>query len=196
MGFPVVQSDSIGGFGGKTYYSTAQMKTPDNSPHVRSVEFRLPLLGECPSVSHQIASVTNNEPVLAYALKINQNVGGDPQFATQIAIEAVTLSGKPTYGTYYCSITVVEPPSRELFVRSGIITVHANQPSPFLLRFSSPLPRVPGKKPVAVVSGRNNLPGANPFDVHMMIVDYDGANVWFAPPAEDRDIHYIATLEA
>ena len=99
-------SDPIRGFGGRTWYGIMEMNSDPNSMHVRSAEFLTEeKLAACPSVSHQIACNSSSEPILAYALKIDQDVGG----RTQIVIEAVTLSGKPTYGTYTCSITIVEP---------------------------------------------------------------------------------------
>jgi hypothetical protein len=100
-------SDPIGGFGGRTWYGTTEMDSSSESMHVRTVEFLTEeKLAACPSVSHQIACATDGaEPILAYALKINQDVGGQ----TQIVIEAVTLSGEETEGIYYCSVTIVEP---------------------------------------------------------------------------------------
>lgn len=105
MSFPPVTHDPVE-FGGISYCSTGEMITPAGSPHVKAIEFRIPRLKVCPSVSHQIVGGKDASPLVIYAVKINDNVGG----MTQIAIEAQTLDGKPAAGTHRCNIVAIDAP--------------------------------------------------------------------------------------
>jgi hypothetical protein len=106
MTFPTVHSDPAT-HGHVSFCATGEMTTPTNSPHVRGIEFRIPRLRNCPSVSVQIVHSVGAPPLVVYACKINDNVGG----MTQIAIEAQTLEDQPAAGLYHCNIVAIGIPS-------------------------------------------------------------------------------------
>ncbi|MDE2364751.1 MAG: hypothetical protein KGM42_18905 [Hyphomicrobiales bacterium] len=122
MTFPPVQEEQLA-FGGRSYSATGRMTTPDGSPHVKSMEFRLPRLGGCPSVSCQIVPHQGAKPLAAYSLKINDNVSGQ----TQIAIEAQTLDGGAAHGDHDCNIVAVFAPVRQSRAGGGRIEKNATQ---------------------------------------------------------------------
>jgi hypothetical protein len=106
--FPAVHSDPMTGYSVNptVYCATGLMTMPTGSPHVRGIEFRLPRFKEPPGVSVQIAASVGASMLSVYALKVNDNVGGQ----TQVAIEAQTIVGGPASGTYHCTIIVTGLP--------------------------------------------------------------------------------------
>jgi hypothetical protein len=105
MAFPHVERNEAT-FGKYTYSSTGVMAVPDDSPHVRSVEFRLPRFRDTPSVSVQIVASAGAIPLTVYALKINE-LGAE----TQIAVSAQTLDGGAAGGRYWCNIVAIATPA-------------------------------------------------------------------------------------
>ncbi|MBV9836439.1 MAG: hypothetical protein JO055_18625 [Alphaproteobacteria bacterium] len=92
---------------GKLSYSRhAQMVMPDNSPNVRTVEFRLPRFSDTPTVSVQIIASAGATLMAASALKINDNVSG----TTQISVSAQSIDNGPAAGLYWCNIVVIATP--------------------------------------------------------------------------------------
>ena len=107
MTFPnVTQEPIVFGQVKASYSSTGKMSMPDGSPHVRGIEFRIPRLNACPSVSCQILGDEDACLLVVYSLKINDNVDN----MMQIAIEAQTLDDKPAKGIHYCNIVVIGSP--------------------------------------------------------------------------------------
>lgn len=102
--FPPIESAEMTGYAENptVYCSTGKMGEPDESPHVRQIEFRLPRLKEAPIVSVQITAPHGSSMLGLYSVKVNDNVGGQ----TQVAVAAQTIRGGPAHGEHYCSIVV------------------------------------------------------------------------------------------
>ena len=95
-------------FGQTSYSVTQQMTEPDCAPHVRGVAIYLPLQTAVPAISIRIVSSAGSVPLVIYALKINENVGG----WMQIAIEAQALPpADNAAGVHYCNIVAIGTPA-------------------------------------------------------------------------------------
>jgi hypothetical protein len=105
MSFPPYTENPIE-FANVSYCSTGKMVMPQESPHVRSIEFRIPRFKSAPSVSSQIVGDRDASALVVYALKIADDVDG----MTQISVEAQTLDGKPAKGVHHCNIVVIGSP--------------------------------------------------------------------------------------
>lgn len=107
--FPTVNAEPMSGFptNPTVYTSVGLMSMPDNSPHVRGIEFRLPRFKSAPTVSAQIIAPHGSSMLALYAVKVNDNVSGQ----TQVAIEAQTIRGGPAHGEHFCMITVIGQPA-------------------------------------------------------------------------------------